>query len=97
MVLPRFVVDSQLSNTRHTSYEILANSVDGYFNATAMCQACGKMLSHYLSNKTTKEFLSALGAVTGFPVTGLLLIIRGENPLGQGIRVDPYVTIILGR
>ena len=48
-----------------------------------MCQATEKMLNHYISNKTTKEFISALGAVTGIPVAGLLLLIRGENPLGQ--------------
>jgi len=62
-----------------------------------MCQATGKMLNHYISNKATKEFLSSLGVDIGIPISRILLVIRGENPLEQGIRVQPYVTINLGQ
>jgi len=60
-----------------------------------MCQAYGKLLNSYLRNKTTKEFISALEADTRIRVSELLPVIRGENPLAAGIRVDPYVTITL--
>ncbi|MGR6866977.1 KilA-N domain-containing protein, partial [Acinetobacter baumannii] len=31
---------------------------DGYINATAMCQAAGKRLNHYLDNNSTKAFIA---------------------------------------
>jgi hypothetical protein len=72
-------------------------AVDGYVNATAMCNACGKKLSHYLENKTTKEFLAALEADAGIPASALLIIQKGGNPMEQGTWVHPDVAINLGQ
>ncbi|MGR6848340.1 KilA-N domain-containing protein, partial [Acinetobacter baumannii] len=38
---------------------------DGYINATAMCQAAGKRLNHYLDNNSTKAFIAELSSDTG--------------------------------
>lgn len=38
---------------------------DGYFNATAMCRASGKLIGHYLSNSATKAFLAELSSDIG--------------------------------
>ena len=50
--------------------------MDGYINATAMCKATGKKLSHYLENKRTKAFLERLSVVAGIPATELILIFQ---------------------
>ena len=38
---------------------------DSYLNATAMCQANGKLFAHYSSNASTQEYLEALSADIG--------------------------------
>ncbi len=70
---------------------------DGYVNATAMCKAAGKMLNHYMSNNTTKEFLDELSSDTGIPVSGLVIVTKGGSPFEQGTWVHPDVAINLGQ
>lgn len=69
-------------------------AADGYINATAMCQACGKQLAHYLENQTTKAFLEALSENIGIPILNLAEIKRGRN---GGTWVHPQVAINLGQ
>ena len=70
---------------------------DGYVNATALCQACGKKLSHYLENVGTKAFLSLLSADAGYPASELVQAIKGGPPQMQGTWVHPQVAINLGQ
>jgi hypothetical protein len=70
---------------------------DGFINATAMCQAAGKKFGHYHENVATKEFLAALSAEIGIPITGLVQSISGGDPRLQGTWVHPQVAIHLGQ
>lgn len=70
---------------------------DGYINATALCQASGKLLGHYLESKTTKAFLNELTADIGIPISGLVQIIKGGQPQMQGTWVHPQVAVNLGQ
>jgi hypothetical protein len=70
---------------------------DGYVNATALCQASKKMLGHYLSNKTTKDFLVELSSDIGIPISALVQASKGGNPRLQGTWVHPQVAINLGQ
>jgi len=70
---------------------------DGYINATALCQASGKQLGHYLSNKTTQEFLAALSADIGIPISDLVIVTKGGNPKTQGTWMHPDIAVNLGQ
>lgn len=48
-------------------------------NATEMAKPFGKLAKDWLSNKSTKEFLSTLSAVRTIPLTGLIEIKQGGN------------------
>nr|DAD56164.1 MAG TPA: KilA protein [Caudoviricetes sp.] len=48
-------------------------------NATEMAKPFGKLAKDWLSNKSTKEFLSTLSAVRTIPLTDLVKIIQGGN------------------
>lgn len=69
-------------------------AIDGYINATAMCQACGKQLAHYLENQTTKAFLEALCENIGIPIFNLAQVKRGRY---GGTWVHPQIAINLGQ
>lgn len=79
------------------STPINQRAVDGYVNATSLCQASGKQLKHYLENTSTKEFLSELSRSVGIP-TDLLVqkILTGPNE-NRGTWVHPQVAINLGQ
>ena len=47
-------------------------AIDGYFNATAMCQAAGKRFTDYSRIGPTKRFLSALESEVSIPTSGLV-------------------------
>ncbi|WP_341702038.1 KilA-N domain-containing protein [Ferrovibrio sp.] len=70
---------------------------DGYVNATALCQASGKMLGHYLETKATQAFLTELSADIGIPISELVQIVKGGPPQMQGTWVHPQVAINLGQ
>lgn len=71
--------------------------MDGYINATALCKACGKNLADYTRLKTTKEFVEELSSDMGFPISSLIQMVRGGNPLLQGTWVHPQVAINLAQ
>lgn len=70
---------------------------DGYVNATAMCKSCGKLFANYSQNSTTKEFLSALAADIGIPISEIIQTLKGGVPQFQGTWVHPLVAINLGQ
>ncbi len=69
-------------------HDVGQRQTDGYFNATAMCQAAGKMWGHYWENSSTKEFMAELSATIGIPIVGLV-----ESRVGRygGTWVHPRV------
>ena len=75
---------------------VLQRESDGFFNATAMCKASDKKLSHYKSNDTTQEFLDELSTDAGIPASRLIQAVRGGNA-AQGTWVHPKVAIHLAQ
>jgi hypothetical protein len=82
---------------------------DGYWNATAMCQANGKRWNNYLRNQETEEFLAELAQEVKMPVArfratgtaggevGLVDTVQGGPPALQGTWVHRRVGIDLAR
>lgn len=70
---------------------------DGFINATAMCQAAGRLFGDYSRNSTTRAFLAELSSDMGIPITGLVQSINGGIPSRQGTWVHPQVAIHLGQ
>lgn len=71
---------------------IRARDGDHYVNATEMCKAAGKQWAHYHENKGTKEFLEALAADIGIPMSALVESNRGGSNRG-GTWIHPRVVI----
>jgi len=71
--------------------------VDGYINATAMCQATGKKWFDYFRLPATQAFLVALSDETGIPASTLTQSFRGGDIRLQGTWVHPQVAIHLGQ
>ena len=75
--------------------------VDGYVNATELCQRAGKQFGHYHATAQTKAFLDALSAAIGIPIagqTGLVQIrMGGSDRASQGTWVHPRAAIHLGQ
>ncbi len=72
-------------------------SADGYINATALCKAAGKLWSDYRRNNATVEFLQALEADMGIPISTLIHSAKGGDPKLQGTWVHPQVAIHLAQ
>jgi hypothetical protein len=72
-------------------------AVDGYVNATAICQAVGKLFADYRRLTTTKAFLDELSKSMGIPIDQLVYtVVTGPNE-GRGTWVHPDVAINLGQ
>lgn len=71
--------------------------MDGYINATALCQASGKLIGHYLELASTKAFLQELSSDIGIPISELIQVVKGGIPEHQGTWVHPQVAINLGQ
>lgn len=71
---------------------------DGYVNATAMCNAVGKLFADYRRLKSTEEFLCELGSDMGIPISQLVLSFKGNSSqYQQGTWVHPDVAINLAQ
>ena len=75
---------------------IYQRAVDGYINATAMCQAAGKAFADYARLVNTKAFAQALQADMGIPIAELIQVVRGGYSDEQGTWVHPQVAIPSG-
>ncbi len=76
---------------------IYQRAADGYVNATAMCQASGKMFGHYNASSATQEFLRELSSDIGIPISGMVIPIKGGTPALQGTWVHPDVAVHLAQ
>ena len=70
---------------------------DGYFNATAMCRASGKLMGDYLRLSVTKAFLNELSFDMGIPISTLVQSVKGGQRHLQGTWVHPQVAINLAQ
>lgn len=87
LVLIRRQVDDALVEQR---------AADGYINATAMCQAVGKLFADYRRLKATDEFLTELATDMGIPISQLIQSVKGGSG-GQGTWVHPDVAVHLAQ
>jgi hypothetical protein len=72
-------------------------ATDGYINATAMCKATGKLMADYTRLKSTKEFMDALAADMGIPISQLIQVLKNGYTGEQGTWVHPQVAINLAQ
>lgn len=70
---------------------------DGYVNATAMCQAAGKLFGHYNEVKAHQAFFTELSNDIGIPISEIVQVIKGGNIELQGTWVHPQVAIHLAQ
>lgn len=70
---------------------------DGYFNATAMCQANKKLWADFWRLSSTKSFTAELSSVMGIPITELAQVVQGGSPGLQGTWVHPHLAIHLAQ
>jgi hypothetical protein len=62
-------VSNELIVLQLDDHVIAQRPVDGYIDATAMCQACGKRWNNYWRSQETQEFLAELSGNKGLPIT----------------------------
>jgi hypothetical protein len=67
----------ELISHRVEDFVIPQRKPDGYFDATAMCKAVGKLFADYRRLETTAEFLQELSGDMGIPISKLVVSIRG--------------------
>jgi hypothetical protein len=72
-------------------------AVDGYVNATAMCNAAGKKFHDYARLSVTQAFLAELSKSAGIPADQLVFTITDGPMNGRGTWVHPDVAINLGQ
>jgi hypothetical protein len=72
-------------------------AADGYINATAMCQAAGKLMADYNRLNSTKDFLGELAGDMGIPISQLIQVLRPGGAGLQGTWVHPQVAIHLAQ
>jgi hypothetical protein len=70
---------------------------DGYWKATAMCQANGKLWGNYWRNESTQEFLTELSVDMGIPISELVQVRKGGNHLQKGTWVHRRVAVHLAQ
>lgn len=72
-------------------------ALDGYVNATAMCNASGKSFYDYARLKATGDFLNELTRSTGIPGDRLIHTVTNGSNENRGTWVHPDVAINLGQ
>lgn len=94
--MPAHQFSLQLIRHEVNNSVIPQRSTDGYINATELCKVAGKQWGHYAENARTKEFLGALAADIGIPISELIQVVKGGNG-PQGTWVHPQVAINLAQ
>jgi hypothetical protein len=78
-------------------FNIRVREIDGYIHATDMCKVGKKRWNDYITNKTTKAFLTALETDTRILVTKLIESNQGGDAKLQGTWVHPHIAINLAQ
>ena len=92
---PAWIILSDLVTRSWNSTPIARRTTDDYVNATAMCKANGKQWNDYWRTDRATEYLEALSAETGIPVSGLCVSTKGGAY--QGTWIHPRVSVDLAR
>ena len=77
--------------------DVVQRITDGYINATGICKAANKLFADYSRLNATQEFLDALSADMGIPISELIEQVKGGIPQYQGTWVHPQVAINLAQ
>lgn len=85
------LIHRQMENTL-----IEQRKLDGYINATAMCQAVGKLFADYRRLGSTEAFLTELSDDMGIPISVLVQSVRGGQG-AQGTWVHPDAAVHLAQ
>jgi len=93
------MVQYELALIPHKVENVLINqrAIDGYVNATAMCNAANKKINDYTRLSVTKAFMEELSRSTGIPVDQLIFTTMDGPNEGRGTWVHPDVAINLGQ
>jgi len=70
---------------------------DGYADATAMCQANGKLWGHYRETHRTADYITALADATGLGADQLIISTKGGPAHLQGTWIHPRLAVDLAR
>jgi len=70
---------------------------DGYADATAMCQANGKLWGHYREAQRTTDYITALADATGLDADQLIISTKGGPAHLQGTWIHPRLAVDLAR
>lgn len=70
---------------------------DGYADATAMCQANGKLWGHYIRADRTTDYITALADATGLSADQLIISTKGGPAHLQGTWIHPRLAVDLAR
>jgi|TARA_B100001094_G_C17984957_1_gene697170 hypothetical protein len=82
-------MNEQLHTRSWNGTLIPRRTTDGYVNATAMCRANEKRWANYFQTDRASEYLEALSAETGIPVSRLCLVKHGaETWVHSQVAVD---------
>ncbi|GDX73354.1 hypothetical protein LBMAG40_00110 [Cyanobium sp.] len=96
-LLPAQPAPTQIEAREWNGHPIQRRQIDGYVNATAVCQANRKRWNDYARLERTEAYIAALAADAGFPATGLVVSIKGGRPELQGTWVHPRLAVDLAR
>jgi len=77
------VTTNAIQTHEFNGFDISQRETDGYFNATAMCQANSKQWNDYWRLGSTSAYVAELSAFTGIPVNDLVSSKQGQ-PVNGG-------------
>ncbi len=89
--------ESAFTQLTYQNSLIEQRTTDAYLNATAMCQAVGKLYADYRRLSSTAEYLNALSGDMGIPISELVSVKKGGASNHQGTWVHPKVAIHLAQ
>jgi hypothetical protein len=96
-LLPAQPAPTLIEAREWNGHPIQRRQIDGYVNATAVCQANRKRWNDYARLERTEAYIAALAADAGFPATGLVVSIKGGRPELQGTWIHPRLAVDLAR
>ena len=70
---------------------------DGYYNATQMCKANGKLVADWLRLEETKAYKQEMAVTMGIPIDELTTVKAGNPIYGGGTWIHPSLAINLTR
>src|ERR1700678_3288414 len=88
-------MSTEIINRMYNSKLIEQRRSDRYMNATAMCQANGKLWGHYWKNESSQEYVNELSTTIGIPILDLVQSEVGGSH--SGTWVHPRIAIHLAQ